>query len=521
MYQSTTNCSILWLHPSRHYLRVRSNEFYKRRMSTTAKKISPILYNSFRVHRHASRIPLYTPKSLGGYGVINIYHLQGYEKTKFYIMHRRRRDTTGQLLQIGTRYTQFELGTSTPFWNLRYAQYKFFITETWITHIWYYLDSCSTKLIEIDFWNYKLPRINDFYIMHIVHSTNLSTEQKQMFNQTRMYMKIISASDLIDDKTGILKDNVLGCRKPMTSRYGFPYIKKFPKSWLVLWDSIIMSIILPKIQSLPLGPHVAQSHLDITENAIYTNQLKKNTFYLKPNEIAPTSPKFAVALQRIQNAIQWSPRWKRHICGKSTLNPRSLYQILKLATIKKLAIATDASVDNGNAAHGFCFADRRKGKVIFSSGSKVEGPARHLTSYRAEMVSIIAAMELVDTILSSVGIDSLYIPLYTDSEASITASKNTKLNTLHYVLSNDIDVTLQLHESLQTCKQRVSLIHVPGHQDKHKKFHELEIPAQLNVLMDGLSKKIVVDTKNDSNKIIPFPAQALFLFTDRPIAHDI
>lgn len=102
-------------------------------MRSITKIISPILYNVFRVQRHASRVPLYTPKSLGGYGIVTIYHLQGYEKTKFYIMHRRLRDTTGQLLTIGTRFTQFELGTSTPFWNLRYSQYKYFITETRIT----------------------------------------------------------------------------------------------------------------------------------------------------------------------------------------------------------------------------------------------------------------------------------------------------------------------------------------------------------------------------------------------------
>ena len=183
---------------------------------------------------------------------------------KFYIMHRRKCDTTSQLLQIGTRFTQFELGTSTPLWNLRYSQYKYFITETWITHIWYYLDSCAAKLVEFDFWNYKLPRHNDFFIMDAVYSLNLSIEQKQMFNQMRMYMKIISASDLIDSKTGIMKKNVLGCKKTMKSSYGFPYIKDVPKSWLVLWDSIITSIILPRIQSLPLGPYVAQSHLEST-----------------------------------------------------------------------------------------------------------------------------------------------------------------------------------------------------------------------------------------------------------------
>ena len=136
-------------------------------------------------------------------------------------------------------------------------------------------------------------------------------------------------------------------------------------------------------------------------------------------------------------------------------------------------------------------------------------------------MAIIAATELIDTILSTVGMTKQPIPLYTDSETSIMASRNTRLNTLHYVISNDIDMTLQLHSSISNCNQRISLIHVPGHQDKTKKFHEIDVPAQLNVLMDGQSKNLVLETKSKTNKILPFPAQGIFLCSDQPIAHDI
>ena len=85
-------------------------------------------------------------------------------------------------------------------------------------------------------------------------------------------------------------------------------------------------------------------------------------------------------------------------------------------SIFELVIATDASVDKDHAAHAFCFASRKKGAVLFSCGSKVEGPGKHLTSYRAEMMAIIAATELIDTILSTVGMTKQPIPLYTDSE---------------------------------------------------------------------------------------------------------
>ena len=91
-----------------------ATNFTKEQCNKLQSIISPILYNAYRVHRNAARTPLYTPKSLGDYGVISIYHLQGIEKVEYYLMHRRANDTTGQLLAIGTRYTQFELGTSTP-----------------------------------------------------------------------------------------------------------------------------------------------------------------------------------------------------------------------------------------------------------------------------------------------------------------------------------------------------------------------------------------------------------------------
>ena len=102
---------------------ISATNFTKDQCDRLQKNISPILYNAYRVQRHATRTPLYTPKSLGGYGIVSIYHLQGIEKIKFYFMHRRLDDTTGKLLNISTRFTQFELGTSKPFWQLNYKSY--------------------------------------------------------------------------------------------------------------------------------------------------------------------------------------------------------------------------------------------------------------------------------------------------------------------------------------------------------------------------------------------------------------
>ena len=80
---------------------------------------------------------------------------------------------------------------------------------------------------------------------------------------------------------------------------------------------------------------------------------------------------------------------------------------------------------------------------------------------------------------------------------------------------------MQLQETINKNCEYISLFHVQGHQDKNKKFHELDIPAQMNVLMDSLSKQLVEETIQMPNRIIPFPAQGIYISTDKPVAYDI
>lgn len=178
-------------------------------------------------------------------------------------------------------------------------------------------------------------------------------------------------------------------------------------------------------------------------------------FTLDETYVHFTSNKFRAVVQYIQDTIALSPYWLRHIWGDSRLTHWSIYTIVKLAIKRRLYIATDALVKQGHAAYSFCFADKKKRKVIFKSGSKVEGPLKHITSYGAEMALIIAALHVVDTILSTVGVTKIIVPLYTDSESFILTSKNHCLKSLHYVISNDIDVVLQLNKSIKACSQSI------------------------------------------------------------------
>lgn len=49
--------------------------FSKEQCERLQKVLSPILHHVYRVNKNTIRVPLYAPKSFGGYGIIPIYHL--------------------------------------------------------------------------------------------------------------------------------------------------------------------------------------------------------------------------------------------------------------------------------------------------------------------------------------------------------------------------------------------------------------------------------------------------------------
>ena len=488
------------------------------------KIISPVLLHAVQVHKNASRTPLYAPKSFGGYGFIPVYHVQGLEKSKFLLIHYRLHDTTGQLIKISMRYTQMEIGTSTPFYLLQHENYRMYATDTWTTQLWEYLCACKTRFVETKPWNYVQPRENDFFLMDIISQTDMSERNKVIFNQIRLYLKLITASDIIDPETNRVYQHVLECKPTIQSRLGWPNIHPFPKSWIQLWKSMITSFIIPKLRLLPLGTWRKQTHQILLE-PINMKKIQKKFKHEYPTlileDVALNSKLFSKVVQRINTTMRSADKWKQSIWGIKGIPRKTIHTILFEYLRGNLIAATDASVKYGRAGHAFCYANKKTGKILFSSGSKVCGSIKFTTSYRAEMMSIIAGLTLLDLILRAAGISKAKVVLHTDSETSILVTKNSRLNTLHYALTNDIDVALQLRHEWTTIPQQFSLQHVKGHQDKNTKFKDLSIPSQLNVLMDEMSKDIVDKTFNDSNVILPLPAQQIYFDHSQPIVQDI
>lgn len=138
----------------------------------------------------------------------------------------------------------------------------------------------------------------------------------------RMYLKLISAADMFLPETNIFKPEILECDIPMTSSLGFPSIKPFPSSWKKIWKSIILTIILPRVRSVPLGNHISSSHLNDKnfEQKYEASQNDNNEIDFSNDIPAITSPLFHEGVQHIKKCISQSEKWKRYIWGKSRLS---------------------------------------------------------------------------------------------------------------------------------------------------------------------------------------------------------
>ena len=225
-------------------------------------KIDPILLHSYGLQRNTPKIVLFTTEEQAGLGVPHLYHIQGHEKLKLFLMHIRRNDTSGNLLDICIAYTQLELGIRDSFFTKSFYRYNNYITPTWISHLWQYMTDCKATLEPTSQDHlYKPPRTHDFFLMDIVFASNISEEAKNIFNQIRTHLQLVTAADLVEvGSNGTILQNIYDMKNFRHSKWEWPRVLPFPETWKETWTSVLKNIIQEKLWNQPLGQWVRESH---------------------------------------------------------------------------------------------------------------------------------------------------------------------------------------------------------------------------------------------------------------------
>ena len=151
-------------------------------------------------------------------------------------------------------YTQLELGVSQQFFALKYSKYKQYITKTWITPIWDYLEHCKSTIEMIQSRQYIAPREGDRYLMEVLIANKLPEEKLVKLNQVRLYLKILTLSDMVEVgyATKILK-RVYGGKKARDSLWEWPHIRQIPLKWIEMWENVLQTIVKQYLKVHPLG----------------------------------------------------------------------------------------------------------------------------------------------------------------------------------------------------------------------------------------------------------------------------
>ena len=484
-----------------------TTSFTKKQCEQLSKKFETILLHSHNLNRNCSRTMLYMPKRYGGLGIKNIFHMQGQEKLKFFGMHIRRNDVTGKLIQICMDWSQMEAGTRLPFYSAVYSSIRSNLTPTWITHIIDYLSACKAEMILPTFKQDDLVRDNDFYLMDVVRTLPISEENKQIFNQIRLYLKIETAADIVSLTNGsLISSEIYNAKNSRQSTKAWPQIQPYPNKWNEIWRSILRSYISPKLQTRPLGIWRNSSHQmwKWKTNENQTFLFNETSYFLLngttgiyelshetclceiPCEVYENNSQLYIeAIQRIVPKPQQemaTESWILRNWGTLEINIDIENNIVEHLKNNNIVGAADGSELDGKMAHSFCLATQDTCEILCTGSAPVDFPVTMATSYRAEAFGALAIVTLLEKIQKRHNIQNVSVPVYIDNMEAIKTMQGNLFHSMSNILSDNQDVYIELNTRVRQSKIKIIAEHVKGHMNEVS--DELTDSQALNQLMD-------------------------------------
>lgn len=384
-------------------------------------------------------------------------------------------------MKISIRWTQIEAGTSQPFYKYDFQKLAPLLTPTWILHLWEYLSTCNSTFSEHSPWTYTLPCENDFFLMDTILHADIPLEHKMIFNEIRMHLRLLSASDLLILGTGsTIHPHVPKGLRFRTSKFQWPMSHPFPRKWLKVWNSLLRSYIYPKLQHAPIGRYHTDSHQiwttfssadgefvndgtsryqrsSRTRSAKYLPTAMNHEcnhsadIFSSNNEVTLLGHAITTAttMDNQHEPTAWgyylkAPKWQKNLWGNIDITEESIELIRDHLLNDNINAAGDRSVKRGKAAQAWCLFRKDTHEILLRGVAPVHGDYDHMTSMRPETVSSIAAGTFINLIASTIPPSTIpTITFFSDNEAAVVNSQRTHLHDIGSVLENDIDVTIQ------------------------------------------------------------------------------
>ena len=161
--------------------------------------MSPLLTNALPklgVIRTMRRTAVHLPCHMNGLGIPDLYILQGIDHIKVLLDHGGQPTATGELLQNTIETHMLETGSSNNFFSSSPNELTV-MTLSWMKQTLQFLQEYNITMDHNITPLQKWKRTHDTIIMNTVYQSSIYTEeQTKQINQCRMYLRVITLSDI-------------------------------------------------------------------------------------------------------------------------------------------------------------------------------------------------------------------------------------------------------------------------------------------------------------------------------------
>jgi exonuclease III len=488
---------------------------------------------------NCKRAIMYGPLLYGGRSLRTLHTEQFIGQFNLFLKHWRTNSQASFMLKIAVSWLQMSSGMSRSVFDDVHTPLPH-LESKWLLVLRSNLASINASF-QLDN-TYVIPpqRENDIHIMDmVINSDRFSPTQIRRINYCRLLLKVTLLSDITDIKgSQLIPGTPHGLPQWIsTPVHHYPY-QHTPdmKTWRLwkqacnVWTTDGSNLLLPlgrwlfppsqqarrwPAYMVPSGQLYIQDPTTKSYNSHYPSQdretrghrsftyLSNHTHNIIPDTAQPTYPVDKLRHWRapqtmgpipkplpcisptFHHYVQSLPYWASMLISNCTFDQDEL-RLATLLNTQSLLIASDGGAIPGIGSFGWRAATVTGLRLIGCNG---QAPGDNPESFRAEGYGLLSVLLFFHHFYRFYHIhDPLPFILYCDNEALIKTlieSMTYKYVTPNSTLSSDWDVLEEIRHHLSIVPSKLEWI--KGHQDDHKPYHKLSLPAKLNVDADALA----------------------------------
>jgi len=172
--------------------------FSEKTLTKLQRKVDYPLTTKFGLNRNTAKAILYGPPSLGGFGLLEFYSIQGSYQLLTIIKYWRRQCDLGTLFRITLSWVQYSLGIKSFFLHDVTTPLPHFEGD-WLISLRQFLCNTQCSLVLSKPITQQPNRENDDYIMDLILKSNqFNPKQIRRINYCRLFLNVLLLSDITE-----------------------------------------------------------------------------------------------------------------------------------------------------------------------------------------------------------------------------------------------------------------------------------------------------------------------------------